>query len=118
MNALQKLTRYKAWANELIFDAVAKLPEAALVAPQQIVFGNLLRTLNHVLAMDFVWQSHLRGEAHGLATRNPEFCPTLAEVAQAQVVMDRCTSTTPTLCQTPSATKSSTSPSSAAVPAR
>lgn len=89
MNDLAKLTRYKAWANELLFDALAKLPEAALVAPQAIVFGNLLRTLNHVLAMDYVWQCHLRGVPHELATRNPEFCPGFAEIAVEQKRMDR-----------------------------
>lgn len=89
MNALQKLTRYKAWANELLFEAAAKLPESALLAPQPIVFGSLLRTLNHVLAMDFVWQSHLRGQPHGLATRNPDFCPPFAEIARAQADTDR-----------------------------
>lgn len=88
MDNLQKLVRYKAWANELLFDAVSKMPDAALVAPHPIVFGNLARTLNHVLAMDHVWQSHLCGRAHGLSTRNPDFCPPFAEIAQAQREMD------------------------------
>ena len=82
MNGLQKLVRYKAWANDLLFDAIAAMPDAALVAPQPIVFGNLARTLNHVLAMDFVWQSHLLGRPHGLTTRNPEHCPALAQICE------------------------------------
>ena len=45
---LSTLMRYKAWANELVFSAAAKLPEAELTAPRKIIFGNLLRTLNHV----------------------------------------------------------------------
>lgn len=89
MDALCKLIRYKAWANDLVFAALRQVPEAALIAPQPIVFGNLLRTLNHVLAMDYVWQSHLRGLPHGLRTRNPEACPSFADIAQAQVDMDR-----------------------------
>ncbi len=89
MNELPKLTRYKAWANGLLFDALAKLPEEALVAPQEIVFGNLLRTLNHVLAMDQVWRSHLCGQPHGFETRNPEFCPPFAQIARGQREMDR-----------------------------
>jgi len=88
MNHLNKLVRYKKWANELLFSEVVKLPEAALVAPQQIIFGNLLRTLNHVLAMDFVWQCHLLGKPHGLNTRNPDFCPPLDEIQLAQQEMD------------------------------
>jgi hypothetical protein len=50
MDTLRTLMRYKAWANELVFAAAAKLPEAELTAPRKIVFGNLLRTLNHVYA--------------------------------------------------------------------
>ena len=58
---LSTLMRYKAWANELTFAAAAKLPEAELTAPRKIIFGNLLRTLNHVYAMDEVWRAHLEG---------------------------------------------------------
>ncbi|MGH8734770.1 MAG: DinB family protein, partial [Burkholderiales bacterium] len=85
---LTTLMRYKAWANELVFGAVAKLPEAELVAPRKIVFGNLLRTLNHVYAMDEVWRAHLEGRPHGYTTRNPEACPPLAELREAQRAMD------------------------------
>jgi uncharacterized damage-inducible protein DinB len=89
MREVRKLVRYKAWANELLFAAIAKMPEDTLVAPQPIVFGNLLRTLNHVLAMDHVWRSHLLGTPHGLMTRNPDFCPAFAKIADAQSQMDR-----------------------------
>ena len=88
MQALRKLVRYKAWANELLFDAVARMPADALAAPQPIVFGNFLRTLNHVLAMDYVWQSHLSGKPHGLTSRNPDYCPGFAEIRSAQREMD------------------------------
>jgi len=85
---LTTLMRYKAWANELVFAAAAKLPEAELTAPRKIVFGNLLRTLNHVYAMDDVWRAHLEGRAHGYTTRNPNDCPPLAELQEAQRAMD------------------------------
>ena len=88
MDHLKTLMRYKAWANELVFDAAAKLPEAELTAPRRIVFGSLLRTLNHVYAMDAVWRAHLEGRPHGYATRNPEACPPLAELRDAQLAMD------------------------------
>ena len=85
---LGKLVRYKAWANELLYDGVAKLPEAALTQPDPIIFGNLLRTLHHTYAMDFVWRAHLIGEPHGLTSRNPDFCPTFPEIRDAQRAMD------------------------------
>jgi uncharacterized damage-inducible protein DinB len=88
MDYLWTLMRYKAWANELVFAAAAKLPEAELTAPRKIIFGNLLRTLNHVHAMDEVWRAHLQGRAHGYTTRNPDACPPLAELREAQRAMD------------------------------
>jgi uncharacterized damage-inducible protein DinB len=88
MSYLPTLMRYKAWANELVFAAAAKLPEAELTAPRKIVFGSLLRTLNHVYAMDEVWRAHLEGRPHGYATRNPDACPSLAELSDAQAAMD------------------------------
>jgi len=88
MDYLQTLMRYKAWANELVFDAAAKLPQAELTAPRKIVFGSMLRTLNHVYAMDEVWRAHLEGRPHGYTTRNPEACPPLAELRDAQKAID------------------------------
>src|SRR5688572_32440317 len=85
---LSTLMRYKAWANELTFAAAAKLPEAELVAPRKIIFGNMLRTLNHVYAMDEVWRAHLEGRPHGYSTRNPEACPSLVDLREVQHAMD------------------------------
>lgn len=84
----QLLTRYKAWANEVFLSFVATLPDAELTAPRPIVFGSLIRTLNHVHAMDHVWQCHLLGRPHGLTTRNPEHCPSMDELAVQQRRMD------------------------------
>lgn len=84
MNDIPLLTRYKAWADDLFLSTVAKIPEAALTAPQPIVFGSLIRTLHHAFAMDYVWQCHLQGKAHGLTSRNPEHCPPFDELAAKQ----------------------------------
>ena len=80
--------RYKRWANELIYASVAELPAEALDAPRSIVFGSLLRTLNHTCAMDLVWQAHLQGRDHGLTTRNPADCPGFDEVFERQRELD------------------------------
>ena len=88
MNYLQTLMRYKAWANELVFAAAAQLPQAELTAPRKIVFGSMLRTLKHVYAMDEVWRAHLEGRPHGYTTRNPEACPPLTELRDAQEAID------------------------------
>lgn len=86
---LQLLIRYSVWGNEQLFDALARLPEAELLADREIVFGNILRTLNHVYAMDHVWRCHLTGVSHGLSTRNPPDCPPFAQLRAAQEEMDR-----------------------------
>lgn len=82
------LTRYRAWANAELFAALAKLPEDDLTKAQPIVFGSILRTLNHVYSMDRVWQAHLQGREHGLTTRNLPVSPAFAELRAAQSAID------------------------------
>ena len=88
MSTLSDLLRYKAWANDLIFAALAKLPEAELTAPRPIVFGSILRTMNHTYSMDVVWQANLEGRRHGYTTRNPPTSPPLADLREAQKQAD------------------------------
>ena len=89
MNSVKTLTRYKAWADDVFLAVVSALPESELVAPRPIIFGSLIRTLNHSYAMDFVWQSHLLGRPHGLATRNPVDHPPIQELVALQRQIDR-----------------------------
>lgn len=72
---LQMLTRYRAWADRLLYQSLTAVPESGLTAAQPIIFGNLLRTLHHVYCMDQVWKAHLEGVPHGFTSRNPEECP-------------------------------------------
>ena len=88
MNYVQTLTRYKAWADELFLDAVAELPDQQIVAPRPILFGSIVRTLNHSYAMDQVWKAHLLGIAHGFTSRNPESHPPFAELRVGQREID------------------------------
>ncbi|MBB5213236.1 DinB family protein [Microbulbifer hydrolyticus] len=88
MKETQVLTRYKAWADDLFLSALSKLPDTELIAPRPIVFGSLVRTLNHTYQMDHVWKCHLLGKPHGLTTRNPEDCPDLEELIVKQRSID------------------------------
>lgn len=88
LHHLQMLTRYRSWADRLLFQTLSNVPETALAASQPIVFGNLLRTLNHVYGMDQVWKAHLQGAQHGFTSRNPEDCPTFDALRSAQTVID------------------------------
>lgn len=88
MNYVQTLTKYKAWADDLFLSVVSAVPVSELKAPRPIIFGSLIRTLNHSYAMDHVWQSHLLGKPHGLTTRNPEHCPEIEQLATSQREID------------------------------
>jgi uncharacterized damage-inducible protein DinB len=85
---LRMLTRYRAWADQLLYQALAGVSEQDLMRSQPIIFGNLLRTLNHVNAMDQVWKAHLEGVPHGFTSRNPEDCPDFATLRASQTQID------------------------------
>jgi uncharacterized damage-inducible protein DinB len=83
---LQMLTRYRAWADNLIYQSLAAMPEANLTRAQPIIFGSILRTLNHAHCMDLVWRAHLQGVPHGFTSRNPEACPSFETLRAEQAV--------------------------------
>jgi uncharacterized damage-inducible protein DinB len=83
------LTRYNAWANVLIFDAVAALPEGEATKPRRSVFKNMVHTLNHNYVIDRIFQAHLEGRSHGYIARNTPDHPPLAELWRAQQEVDR-----------------------------
>jgi uncharacterized damage-inducible protein DinB len=83
------LMRYNAWANRLIFDAVAALPEGEALKPRPSVFRNMVHTLNHNYVIDRIFQAHLEGRPHGYSARNTPDHPPLAELWRAQQEIDR-----------------------------
>jgi uncharacterized damage-inducible protein DinB len=83
------LTRYNAWANGLIFEAVAALPEGEATRPRRSVFRNMVHTLNHNYVIDRIFQAHLEGREHGYAARNTADHPPLAELWRAQQEVDQ-----------------------------
>ena len=84
----QMLARYNAWANKLIFDAVAGLPEGEATRERQTLFRNMVHTLNHNYVIDRIWQAHLEGREHGYAARNTTAPPPLADLWRAQQEVD------------------------------
>ena len=84
----QMLTRYNAWANKLMFDAVAKLPEGEAVKPRTSLFKNMVHTLNHNYVIDRIWQGHLQGRDHGYSARNTQDHPPLDELWRLQQEVD------------------------------
>ena len=82
------LTRYNAWANRLIFDAVAALPAEEATKTRQSLFRNMVHTLNHNYVIDRIWQAHLEGRDHGYDARNTKDHPPLADLWRQQQEVD------------------------------
>ena len=82
------LARYNAWANALMFEAVAKLPAGEATKPRQTLFRNMVHTLNHNYVIDRVFQAHLEGRRHGYDARNTPDHPPLEELWRDQQALD------------------------------
>lgn len=85
---LRMLTRYKAWANEVIFSMVGKLPYEEAIRPRVTPFRNVVHTLNHVYVIDAVFKAHLLGREHGYTARNTPSHPPLDELQNAVRTLD------------------------------
>ena len=59
---LHMLATYNAWVNRRLYDAVARLPDAAYRADRGAFFGSLHGTLNHLLIADLIWMHRFTGE--------------------------------------------------------
>lgn len=83
------LARYNAWANRLIYDAVAALPPGEAVKERTTLFKNMVHTLNHNHVIGVIWQAHLEGRDHGFSARNTKDHPPLSDLRKAQEGVDR-----------------------------
>ncbi len=82
------LTRYNAWSDKVMFDAVAALPEGEAVKPRPSLFKNMVHTLNHIYVINRIWQAHLEGRDHGYEARNIKEHPPLSELWRMQHEVD------------------------------
>jgi uncharacterized damage-inducible protein DinB len=82
------LTRYNSWANQLIFDALAALPQGEATKPRATLFKNMVHTLNHNYVIDLIFQAHLESRPHGYGARNTPDHPPLAELWRDQQELD------------------------------
>ena len=88
LRTARMLTRYNAWANKLIFDAVGSLPEGEATKPRQSLFKNMVHMLNHNYVIDRIFQAHLEGRAHGYDARNTPGHPPLDALWRGQQELD------------------------------
>jgi uncharacterized damage-inducible protein DinB len=85
---VRTLARYNAWANKLLFEAVAGLPPGEATKPRRTRFKNIVHTLNHNFVIDQIFQAHLQGREHGFTARNTPTYPPLEELWAKQQVID------------------------------
>ena len=78
------LTRYNAWADKLMFDAVAALPPGEATKERATLFKTMIRTLNHNYLIDVMWQAHLEGREHGYTRRDVVLHPEIDKLWTAQ----------------------------------
>ena len=88
-SSLQMLTRYKAWASDLIFGPVSALPPAEITKVRQTTFKTIALTLNHIYVVDDIFKAHLEGRPHGYTARNTETAPAIDALWDASREMDR-----------------------------
>ncbi len=88
LSTARMLTRYNAWANKLIFDAVAALPEGEAVKPRKSLFKNMVHMLNHNYVIGRIFQAHMEGREHGYGGRNTPDHPPLADLWRTQQELD------------------------------
>jgi uncharacterized damage-inducible protein DinB len=86
--SIRMFTRYNAWANRVIFDAVAALPNDEATKPRPTLFINMLNTLNHLHVVDLIWQAHLEGREHRISALNTVLYSRLDELWHAQQTVD------------------------------
>ena len=74
-DTLQRLFRYKAWANDEMLAALARLGSDSPVTALAI------KALNHSHAVDRIFAAHLRRQPHAYTSANPIDVPTLEELS-------------------------------------
>lgn len=89
LEQVRMLAKYRQWADQLTFDAVAALPPGEAAKERKTLFKSIIGTLNHNLVIDRIWQAHLEGCDHGLKARNVVLHADLADLWKAQQAMNR-----------------------------
>jgi uncharacterized damage-inducible protein DinB len=70
-DTLHRLFRYKAWANDQLLTALARLGDDSPIIPLAI------KALSHTHVVDRIFAAHIRREAHAYRSANLDEMPTL-----------------------------------------
>jgi uncharacterized damage-inducible protein DinB len=87
-DVMRMMTHYMAWANRVMMNSVAKLPDAEISKPRQALFGTIAHTFNHILVIEDIFRAHLEGRKHDYTARTTKNAPPFAEVRKRLGAMD------------------------------
>jgi uncharacterized damage-inducible protein DinB len=82
------LTRYSAWANELLYAALGKMDALEVTRPRTGRSITVLSLLAHNYVVDLIWQAHCQGRAHGFTKRALNEPMSLEQLHTAQRTID------------------------------
>jgi len=80
MNFVQRMTRYKAWANAKTYEALRSIPTEEIYKERKSCFSSILSTLAHNYAIDDIFRAHIQGKPHQYASKNVEQPATLEDL--------------------------------------
>src|SRR3954451_19045116 len=78
------LSRYKTWADTVLFDAAGALPPNEVAKTRQTLFKTMIGTLNHNYVVDLIWKEHLERSEDGGTTRSVVLPAELNNLRRAQ----------------------------------
>jgi uncharacterized damage-inducible protein DinB len=82
-DTLQRLFRYKGWANDELLSALAKLGEASPVT------GLAIKALSHTYVVDRIFAAHMTQRDHSYTSTNLSEMPTLEQLSADIKASDR-----------------------------
>jgi uncharacterized damage-inducible protein DinB len=85
------LARYTAWADEVLYDALSRVPEAMVSAVRPGPLGGMAGVMGHIYVVGLIWKAHLTGQAHGFTTRRLDEPLALPELRRRQAEVDQWT---------------------------
>jgi uncharacterized damage-inducible protein DinB len=83
INTLNRLFRYKAWANDKLLTALEKLDG------ERPTIELAIKALSHTLVVDRIFAAHLRREGHHYGAANLDQAPSLKELSADLRASDR-----------------------------
>ena len=88
MRFIQKMCRYKSWANEQTFGHLGTLEESELQIRRNSCFPTIHSTLSHIYTVDDIFRAHLEGRAHGYHSKNLDTELSFVDLRARVVEMD------------------------------